>query len=122
LKILFILSSLLGTTYTQVKPNGAVRPRVVKTVSNRMVGARTFKASAYSLKGKTTSGERTRHGIIAADPRVLPLGTRVHIQGMGLYVVKDTGGAIKGERIDIWMSEVNAIKFGRRSVQLTVLR
>ena len=87
-----------------------------------MVGARTFKASAYSLRGRTASGEYVRQGIIAADPRVLPIGTRVYIEGMGTFVVKDTGGAIKNNRIDIWMpSTANAIKFGRRTVQLTVL-
>lgn len=126
---ILILSSLLTfgalTTFSQVYQRPRVvkeKPKVVKTVSSRIVGARTFNASAYSLRGKTASGERVRQGIIAADPRVLPLGTKVHIQGMGIFVVKDTGGAIKNNRIDIWMpSTANAMKFGRRKVQLTVL-
>jgi 3D (Asp-Asp-Asp) domain-containing protein len=89
----------------------------------KRVEYKTFVATAYSLKGKTASGDRTRHGIIAADRRVLPLGTKVHIQGMGEYTVKDTGGAIKGNRIDIWMpSRKAAMQFGRRKVQVKIIR
>jgi 3D (Asp-Asp-Asp) domain-containing protein len=83
----------------------------------------TYIATAYSLKGITASGERVRSGIIAADPRVLPIGSKVHIQGMGNYTVKDTGGKIKGRKVDIWMANRKAaIQFGRRAVQLKVLR
>ena len=97
-------------------------PLVAKTIINAPTNSRTFHASAYSLRGRTASGEQVRHGIIAADPRVLKLGTRVRIHGMGDYTVKDTGGAIKGTRIDIWVPDRRtAMKFGRRKVQLTVL-
>ena len=83
---------------------------------------RSFVATAYCLKGRTASGKNTRSGIIAADTRVLPLGTRVHIAGHGVFVVADTGGAIKGNRIDIWVaSNSEARKFGRRAVKLKVL-
>ena len=129
MRTLLILIS--GLTFGAIATNGQVyvRPvkepvktKVVKTVSSREVGARIFKASAYSLRGRTASGEPARSGIIAADPRVLPIGTRVRIKGMGVYVVKDTGGAIKGKRIDIWLpSNTAAMRFGRRDVELTVL-
>lgn len=83
---------------------------------------RTFTATAYTLRGKTASGQRTRQGIIAADPRVLPLGTRVQIEGMGTFVVADTGGAVKGNKVDIWMpSNTQAKKFGRRKVRLRIV-
>jgi 3D (Asp-Asp-Asp) domain-containing protein len=79
-------------------------------------------ATAYVLRGITASGERVREGIIAADPKVLPLGTVVEIRGMGRYVVKDTGRLIKGRRIDIWMPKrADAIQFGKRTVYLTVV-
>lgn len=84
--------------------------------------ATRYEATAYSLRGRTASGEFVREGIIAADPKVLPIGTRVAIRGMGEYVVKDTGRLIKGKRIDIWMpSRRQALQFGRRKVYLTVL-
>jgi 3D (Asp-Asp-Asp) domain-containing protein len=71
------------------------------------------------------NGAFVHRGAIAADPRVLPIGTRVYVSAgslSGEYVVKDTGGAIKGRRIDIWVpSTAQAMNFGRRTVQLTVL-
>lgn len=83
-----------------------------------------FKATAYCLRGKTASGKRVRKGIIAADPKVLPLGTSVTIlQGpyAGDYLVADTGGRIKGNKIDIWMASCSeAIRFGNRSVLLRI--
>lgn len=82
----------------------------------------TYIATAYSLKGRMANGERVHQGAIAADWRVLPLGSKVHIKGLGTFTVKDTGGKVKGKRIDIWMpSRKAAIKFGRRKVQLRKL-
>jgi 3D (Asp-Asp-Asp) domain-containing protein len=84
-----------------------------------------YVATAYSLRGRTASGKFVSQGIVAADPRVLPLGSRVHLQAgawSGEYLVADTGGAIKGRRIDIWTpSTREAMRFGRRTVKLTVL-
>lgn len=88
-------------------------------------GTRTFTATAYALKGKTASGEPVRKGIIAADPSILPLHTKVQVEAgsyTGTYIVKDTGGGIKGRHIDIWTpSTREAVKFGKRKVKLTVL-
>ena len=82
-------------------------------------------ATAYSLRGKTASGRYVSQGIIAADPRVLPLGSRVRLEAgawSGEYLVADTGGAIRGRKIDIWTpSSREAMRFGRRKVKLTVL-
>lgn len=85
----------------------------------------TYSATAYSLRGRTASGQYVTRGLIAADPRVLPLGTRVRLDAgpwSGEYLVADTGGAIKGRKIDIWTpSTREALQFGRRNVRLTVL-
>ena len=87
--------------------------------------AQTYTATAYSLHGRTASGRPVARGVIAADPRVLPLGTRVRIEAgefSGEYVVADTGGAVKGRRVDIWTpTSREAMRFGRRAVKLTVL-
>jgi len=84
-----------------------------------------FTATAYSLRGRTASGQTVRRGVIAADRRVLPIGTRVRLQAgaySGEYVVADTGGAVKGRKIDVWVpSTREALQFGRRPVKLTVL-
>jgi 3D (Asp-Asp-Asp) domain-containing protein len=84
-----------------------------------------YMATAYSLRGRTASGRMVSRGLIAADPRVLPLGSRVRLEHPGYsgeYLVADTGGAIRGRRIDIWIpSSREAMRFGRRTVKLTVL-
>jgi 3D (Asp-Asp-Asp) domain-containing protein len=85
----------------------------------------SFVATAYSLRGRTASGRQVARGLIAADRQVLPLGSRVRVEAgsyTGEYLVADTGGLIRGHRIDIWMpSSVEAMRFGRRKVKLTVL-
>lgn len=99
---------------------------VKKTSSVRAAGAGAskgaFSASAYCFSGRTAMGHGVRRGLIAADPRVLPMGSKVYInagQWSGIYMVSDTGGAIKGKRIDIWVPGCSeARKFGRRSVQV----
>lgn len=57
-------------------------------------------------------------GIVAADPKVIPLGTKIKINGKS-YTVKDKGGAIRGRRLDIWMPCGQAKLFGRRTVFVT---
>lgn len=85
----------------------------------------SYVATAYSLRGRTASGRPVAPGLIAADPRVLPLGTRVRLEAgsmSGEYLVADTGGAVKGRHVDIWTSSAReAMRFGKRAVKLTVL-
>ena len=85
----------------------------------------TYTATAYSLRGRTANGGAVRRGIIAADRRVLPIGTRVRLEAgsySGEYLVADTGGAVRGRKIDIWVPQTSeAMRFGRRPVRLTVL-
>ncbi len=84
-----------------------------------------YVATAYSLRGRTASGRPVAKGLIAADPRVLPLGSRVRLEAgnySGEYLVADTGGGVKGKKIDIWTpNSREAMQFGRRTVKLTVL-
>jgi 3D (Asp-Asp-Asp) domain-containing protein len=96
-------------------------PAADKTETLMMMGA--FRATAYCLKGRTATGGGVRRGIVAADPRVLPLGSRIQIDAgaySGTYTVADTGGAIRGRILDIWVpscSEAN--RFGRRTIHVT---
>jgi len=84
-----------------------------------------YVATAYSLRGRTASGRPVAKGLIAADPRHLPLGSRVRIEAgtySGDYLVADTGSLVRGRRIDIWTpTSREAMRFGRRVVKLTVL-
>ena len=85
-----------------------------------------MRATAYTGQGRTASGKRVRRGMIAADRRVLPLGTKVRLTNAGrysgVYRVEDTGGRIRGSKIDIYMPSAGAAKqFGREKVNVEVL-
>lgn len=71
----------------------------------------------------TAIGKRARRGIVAVDPRVIPLGTKLYIPGYGYGVAADTGGAIKGNRIDLCFdTREEAINWGRRRVVVYIIR
>ncbi len=88
--------------------------------------SKSFHATAYALKGRTRMGTQVRRGVIAADPRVLPLGSVVQLRAgkySGVYTVHDTGKRIKGNIIDVWVPDTReARQFGRRQIKLHVLR
>jgi 3D (Asp-Asp-Asp) domain-containing protein len=81
-------------------------------------------ATAYCRHGVTRTGNRTRRGTVAADPRVLPMGTTVRLPPRrGLYTVSDTGSTVKGRRLDIYMPSCReARQFGRRHVRVEIVR
>jgi 3D (Asp-Asp-Asp) domain-containing protein len=72
--------------------------------------------------GSTRSGERARFGIVAVDPRLIPLGTRVYVEGYGPGLAADVGGAIKGRRIDLCFNSTHqANAWGRRKVRVWIV-
>ncbi|MGC8362995.1 3D domain-containing protein [Bacillus subtilis] len=92
----------------------------------------TMEATAYTAFCEGCSGT-TRLGfdlranpnakVVAVDPSVIPLGSTVEVEGYGYAVASDTGGAIKGNRIDLFMaSETDARNFGRRSVTVKIIK
>jgi 3D (Asp-Asp-Asp) domain-containing protein len=88
--------------------------------------AEKFHATAYSVTGLTTSGVPAAPGYVAADPKVIPLGSMIYVETpfmSGIYQVMDTGELIKGKIIDIFIPSYEACKdFGRRIVKVKVLR
>lgn len=90
-------------------------------------GAMEMVATAYTAEcagcsGYTATGYRAGHGIVAVDPRVIPLGTRLYIPGYGFAIAGDTGGAILGNRIDLGFNSLaDAVQFGRRVVKVYTL-
>lgn len=81
----------------------------------------TVSATGYALRGRTASGLPTGWGIVAVDPSVIPLGTRMTIPGYGEGVAADTGGAVRGATIDLWFPSVaQALAWGRRTVTITL--
>ncbi|MBA3383067.1 MAG: hypothetical protein H0T20_00235 [Actinobacteria bacterium] len=81
----------------------------------------TVTSTGYALRGRTASGLPTGWGIVAVDPSVIPLGTRMTIPGYGEGVAADTGGAVRGATIDLWFPIVaQALAWGRRTVTITL--
>ncbi len=85
--------------------------------------ATAYTAGCYGCSGITASGQRAGWGIVAVDPHVIPLGTKLFIPGYGHAVAGDTGGAINGNRIDLGMDTIGqALRFGRRDITVYVIR
>lgn len=106
----------LGRGYIPSRGELRLRPSLVVT------------ASAYAPYGDrgvdavTATGLRARHGVIAVDPRVISLGTVVYVEGYGIAIAADTGGAIRGLRIDVCFNSVReALRWGRRRVRIWLL-
>jgi 3D (Asp-Asp-Asp) domain-containing protein len=88
-----------------------------------VTGTRTVTVSAtgYSLPGRTATGLPVGLGVVAVDPSVIPLGTRMRIPGYGEGVAADTGSAVQGYEIDLWFPTVAAaLAWGRRTVTITL--
>ena len=89
--------------------------------------AQSFMATAYCSGRETATGTRPTDGIVAADPAVLPLGSTIRVDGLhkrydGVYRVMDTGSAVRGRQIDLYVRDCHeAIKFGRRNARVSVL-
>jgi 3D (Asp-Asp-Asp) domain-containing protein len=87
-----------------------------------------YTATAYCKGLTTTSGVAVQSGIAAADPELLPVGSVVDVDGLpakynGIYTILDTGPAVQGRQIDVYMWNCNeALAFGRRAIHVTVLR
>jgi 3D (Asp-Asp-Asp) domain-containing protein len=97
-------------------PSGATAASVVD-------GARTLTVTStgYSMPGRTATGLPVGPGIVAVDPAVIPLGTRLSIPGYGEGVAADTGGAVQGLTIDLWFPTLaEALAWGRRTVTISL--
>jgi len=118
-------SSTSAGSVSEAKAALPSRENVDKIVFLPAFRTETYVATAYSLHGRTASGRPVARGLIAADPAVLPLGSRVRLEAgtfSGEYLVADTGGAVKGRHVDIWTpTPREAMRFGKRAVKLTVL-
>jgi 3D (Asp-Asp-Asp) domain-containing protein len=116
--LIVVAIGLFGTA--AVDAESALRDHLGRAQTMRMI------ATAYCDHGTTRSGVRTRTGIVAADPRLLPVGTVLRIVDgatTGIYTVMDTGAAVKGRKIDIFVPNCGEAKaFGHRQVRLRVLR
>lgn len=118
-----LLSGGLCSSVAQQQPSTTPQS-ASNTAQGKLNG--TYTATAYNQQGKTASGEYTHLHVVAADPDILPLGTRIKIRHAGRYsgeyVVADTGTKIEGRRLDIYIPNEKACrKFGVRRVKVQVI-
>ncbi|ARD48953.1 hypothetical protein SporoP37_12745 [Sporosarcina sp. P37] len=105
---------------TPSRSNGA------KVAKEFMVSATAYTAHCKGCSGITRTGLNLRKNpnlkVIAVDPRVIKLGTKVHVEGYGYAIAGDTGGAIKGKKIDVFIpNKSRAYEWGRKNVKVKVL-
>ncbi|PRX41682.1 3D (Asp-Asp-Asp) domain-containing protein [Planifilum fimeticola] len=100
-----------------------------RAAAGRIAGHEYVKTMMAETTGYTHTGSRTatgtwpKRGTLAVDPRVIPLGTKIYIPGYGVGVAEDTGGAVKGNVIDLFFETRNeAIRWGRRNVTVYILK
>ena len=133
LKVTVLLAAVIGFVFLYESQMLDSRNTAWETMTNPdgspMPGARLpFSATAYCKGTTTASGVGVRNGIAAADPSILPVGSVLSIaigdnRYNGVYTVMDTGPKVQGRLLDLYMwSCHDALKFGRKDVQVTVLR
>ena len=127
-------SELVDTQFVEKKVVTAAQDKIVevgpKNVVNGMSYSKTIsaKVTAYTpydagCTGITATGTKAGYGTVAVDPRVIPLGSKVYIPGYGTAIAADTGGAIKGNRVDVcYSSKSEAYGWGVRNATVYVLK
>ncbi|MBS4201227.1 LysM peptidoglycan-binding domain-containing protein [Bacillus sp. FJAT-49732] len=121
-------TSVAPSTEGQNKSTSAVPTTSTNNTSSKVI---TVKATAYTASCKGCSGitatginliENPNAKVISVDPSVIPLGSKVYVEGYGEAIAGDTGGAIKGNKIDVFIpSKQDAINFGVKQLKVTIL-
>ncbi|MFC6040598.1 3D domain-containing protein [Paenisporosarcina macmurdoensis] len=120
LKVKGVKSSAKKSTKKVSRSNGNV-------VKEFMVSTTAYTAYCRGCSGITKTGINLRKNpslkVIAVDPRVIKLGTKVYVEGYGYAIAGDTGSAIKGNKIDVFMpNQSSALRWGRKTVKIKILR
>ena len=127
-------SELIETKFVEEKVTVPVQNKIIEYGTTGFIHGHAYtkqikaKVTAYTpydagCNGITATGTTAKKGVIAVDPSVIPLGTKVYIPGYGVAVAEDTGGAIKGNRVDVcYLSKNEAFSWGVRNVPVYILQ
>lgn len=97
--------------------------RAAKVVEMEATAYTPHRSGGGTGTGRTATGLPAGYGLVAVDPRVIPLGTVLYVEGYGMAIAADTGRAIRGRKIDLcFATRQQAIQFGRRKVRVHILR
>ena len=111
-----------------VVAQGCARNRPRQPPRIQLTQPMSFTVTAYCAGTTTAAGTRVAEGVVAADPRVLPLGTVIRLAGLdgrynGTYTVMDTGPKVRGRHLDLYLRDcAEAVRFGRRSGRVSIAR
>ncbi|MEH7382052.1 LysM peptidoglycan-binding domain-containing protein [Bacillus sp. JJ1533] len=119
-------TAAVPATQTQKESTAEVKTASTSNKKEIVVEATAYTATCEGCSGITSTGinllENPDAKVISVDPSVIPLGSKVHVEGYGEAIAGDTGGAIKGNKIDVFIpSKQEAINFGRKQVKVTIL-
>jgi 3D (Asp-Asp-Asp) domain-containing protein len=132
-----IVSKFIGKSHYPLPMNKKQEQQLANTDAQKrnllIVAARSLmstkdvlevSATAYTHTGNPTfTGVYPRIGTIAVDPKVIPLGSRMWVEGYGYGIAEDTGGSIKGNRIDVFMNTKDeCLNWGRKRVRVFLLK
>jgi 3D (Asp-Asp-Asp) domain-containing protein len=106
---------------TEAQPAAAQSPPSVATQPAQIDRTITVVATGYSLPGHTATGLSVGWGVVAVDPSVIPLGTKLTVPGYGDAVAADVGGSVRGAFVDLWFpTQAQARAWGRRTITITL--
>jgi 3D (Asp-Asp-Asp) domain-containing protein len=114
------VQSVVATADAAAQKSQQLQPAT--TTSPPVSGSRSLVVSAtcYDLPGKTATGMPVGPGVVAVDPSVIPLGSKMYVPGYGNGVAADVGSGIQGATIDLWMPQAQCMAWGRRTVTITI--
>jgi 3D (Asp-Asp-Asp) domain-containing protein len=116
------VQSVVATAQAAEQKSQQLQPTTTTTAPSPASGSRTLTVSAtcYDLPGKTATGMPVGPGVVAVDPSVIPLGSKMYVPGYGNGVAADVGSGIQGATIDLWMTQAQCMAWGRRTVTITI--
>lgn len=127
-RIVAIGTQVIKQTASKKRTTTSSKPKTTSPSGGKVmyVSSTAYTAHCTGCSGITATGFNLKANpgakVIAVDPRVIPLGTKVHVEGYGTAIAADTGGAIKGNKIDVFFaSKSAAYAWGRKSVKITIL-
>ena len=124
---------LVDSELIETKVVTEAQPEIIEVGEEKVINGMAYtdsiqvRATAYTpydagCNGITATGAKATKGIVAVDPSVIPLGTKVYIPGYGVAVAADTGGAIKGNRLDVCYDSLSdALQWGVKNVEVYIL-
>ncbi|MEG0471597.1 MAG: 3D domain-containing protein [Solibacillus sp.] len=127
LALILVSTALIGQTTSAAEEETAEKLEDYEVVKTLNVEASAFTANCNGCAGKTAYGIDLKKNpdikLIAVDPKVIPLGTKVWVEGYGIAIAGDTGGSIKGNKIDIFVkTKTIAYNWGRKTVEIKILK